>query len=233
MEALAWACVAREFEGLEVEVRVSPRARRARIVVAPGKPLQVVVPRRPRVDVDALLDGHRDWIARHVSRWEAAPRLGLDGSVWIEGARVALPSRVSDGAALERWYRREARRLLEPVLSREAERLGLRYASVSIRGQRTRWGSCSSRGSLSFNWRLAMAPPRVLEYVAVHELCHLRESNHSKRFWSHLDRARPGWREDAAWLRVHGWELLAYEPESVFAASRSTTSPADSSRASR
>jgi predicted metal-dependent hydrolase len=225
--------VAREFEGLEVEVRVSQRARRARIVVAPGKPLQVVVPRRPRVDVDALLDGHRDWIARHVSRWEAAPRLGLDGSVWIEGAQVALPPRVADAAALERWYRREARRLLEPVLSREADRLGLGYASVSIRAQRTRWGSCSSRGALSFNWRLTMAPPHVLEYVAVHELCHLRESNHSKRFWSHLGSARPGWRADAGWLRVHGWELLAYRPESVFEASRSTTSPADSSRASR
>jgi predicted metal-dependent hydrolase len=127
-----------------------------------------------------------------------------------------LPPRVVDGAALERWYRREARRLLEPVVSREAERLGLGYASVSIRAQRTRWGSCSSRGALSFNWRLAMAPPRVLEYVAVHELCHLRESNHSKRFWSHLGRARPGWRADADWLRVHGWELLAYEPDSVF-----------------
>src|SRR3954470_4420606 len=106
----------REFEGLEVEVRVSARARRARIWVAPGKPLQVVVPRRPRVDVDALLDGHREWIARHVSRWEAAPRLGLSGAVWIGGVQVAVPARVADGAALERWYRREARRLLEPVL---------------------------------------------------------------------------------------------------------------------
>jgi predicted metal-dependent hydrolase len=216
-----------------VEVRVSQRARRARIVVAPGKPLQVVVPRRLRVDVDALLDGHRDWIARHVSRWEAAPRLGLSGSVWLEGARVAMPPRLADGAALERWYRREARQLLEPVLSREAKRLDLTYTSVSIRAQRTRWGSCSNRGSLSFNWRLALTPSRVLEYVAVHELCHLREANHSKRFWSHLDCARPGWREDAGWLRVHGWELLAYRPESVFAASRSTTSPADSSRARR
>ena len=228
--------MAREFEGLEVEVRVSPRARRARIVVAPGRPLEVVVPRRPRVDVDALLDGHRDWIARHVSRWAAAPRLGLDGAVWLGGSRVALPARVSHAAALERWYRREARRLLEPVLLREAERLGLRSSSISIRAQRTRWGSCSSRGSLSFNWRLAMAPPRVLEYVAVHELCHLHEANHSKRFWEQLDAARPGWRDEAAWLRTHGWELLAYDPASVFrssAASRSTISPADSSRASR
>ena len=81
-----------------------------------------------------------------------------------------------------------------------------------FRDQRTRWGSCSSRGTLSFNWRLALAPLEVLDYVVVHELCHLREANHSPRFWRLVGERRPGWREQRAWLREHGAELLAFRP---------------------
>ena len=88
----------------------------------------------------------------------------------------------------------------------------MRYARIAIRGQRTRWGSCSSRGTLSFNWRLALAPPSVLDYVVVHELCHLREPNHSPRFWALVAERRPGWRAERDWLREHGEELLAFRP---------------------
>ncbi|MDQ3823259.1 MAG: M48 family metallopeptidase, partial [Actinomycetota bacterium] len=93
---------------------------------------------------------------------------------------------------------------------REAARLGVAYERIAIRDQRTRWGSCSRRGTLSFNWRLVLAPTGVLEYVVVHELCHLREPNHSRRFWALLESARPGYRAERQWLRRHGWELLAY-----------------------
>ena len=113
-------------------------------------------------------------------------------------------------AAIERWYRREARATLGRAVAREAPRLGVAPATIAVRDQRSRWGSCSSRGTLSFNWRLLLAPVDVLDYVVVHELLHLREANHSPAFWRLLDLDRPAWREQSAWLHRHGWELLAY-----------------------
>jgi hypothetical protein len=121
-------------------------------------------------------------------------------------------------AAIGRWYRREARRLLEEACAREAAGLGLEYARIAVRDQRSRWGSCSTAGTLSFSWRLALAPPRILEYVVVHELLHLREHNHSRAFWALLDEHRPGWRSEAGWLREHGGELQAYDPASALPA---------------
>jgi predicted metal-dependent hydrolase len=117
--------------------------------------------------------------------------------------------------AVERWYRREARTAITETADREARRLGLRYQSIAIRDQRTRWGSCSRRGNLSFNWRLAIAPQDILDYVVVHELCHLREPNHSKAFWRLLDAAIPGWQAHARWLRENGHELHGYDPRAA------------------
>ncbi|HLE99706.1 MAG TPA: M48 family metallopeptidase [Gaiellaceae bacterium] len=76
----------------------------------------------------------------------------------------------------------------------------------------TRWGSCSHRGNLSFSWRLLLAPDEVLEYVVVHELCHIREPSHQKPFWRLLESVRPGWQGRARWLREHGQELRDYRP---------------------
>jgi hypothetical protein len=73
--------------------------------------------------------------------------------------------------------------MITEVVAREVDRLGLQYRSIGIRDPRTRWGSCSRKGNLSFSWRLAAAPPEILEYVVVHELCHIREPSHQKRFW--------------------------------------------------
>ncbi|TMK23512.1 MAG: M48 family metallopeptidase [Actinobacteria bacterium] len=83
---------------------------------------------------------------------------------------------------------------------------------IQIRDQRTRWGSCSANGNLSFNWRLVLAPIEVLDYVVVHEVCHLREANHSRRFWRLVETRRPDWRDQKAWLDAHGPELLAFRP---------------------
>jgi predicted metal-dependent hydrolase len=152
------------------------------------------------------------------------------GVVWLDGRPVPVeyePCRravaeLRDGRllvggdehdarrAIVRWYRREARRRIAATFAREKERLGLDYASLSIRDQRTRWASCSRKGNLSFSWRLALAPEEVRNYVVVHELCHLRELNHSKRFYRLLDEVRPGWRGQSAWLRDFGQELLDY-----------------------
>jgi len=90
---------------------------------------------------------------------------------------------------------------------------GADFRSVAIRDPRTRWGSCSRRGNLSFSWRLLLAPADVLHYVVVHELCHLREPSHQKAFWRLLGSVQPGWQRELRWLREHGQELHDYRPE--------------------
>ena len=109
--------------------------------------------------------------------------------------------------ALRRWYRRRARAEVEPRLERAAARAGVRFTSLQIRSQRTRWASCSSSGAMSFNWRLLLAPAEVLDYVVEHEVAHLEIHDHSRRFWSLVASRCPGWREHEAWLRRHGHAL--------------------------
>ena len=189
-----------------MDVRVSSRVRRARIVVHPDRRVEVVVPpRTSRRAVERLVEENRGWVERRLARLE--PVLGLErpGVVWIGGE--ARPAPAGDVGT---WYRREARRRIEAVAAWEGGRLGLRPRSLAIRDQRTRWGSCSSRGALSFNWRLVLAPSGVLRYVVVHELCHLEELNHSSAFWRLVGDALPGFESERTWLRRHGHELLAY-----------------------
>jgi len=187
-----------------VRIRESTRARRLRVTVGSG--VEAVVPRNVSDrQLDRFLDEVRPWIARQVRKCE--PRLGLDapGVVWI-----GLQPQLAPPGDVERWYREEARRHITAAIAGESRRLGVRAGRIGIRDPRTRWGSCSARGNLSFSWRLVIAPAEVLEYVVVHELCHLRELNHSKRFYRLLDEARPGWRAQSAWLRDFGQELLDY-----------------------
>ena len=141
------------------------------------------------------------------------------GVVWLHGAPVTVrritatraSARLHNGNLLVsgpddrssdtvlRWYRREAGRRITAAAARDAIALGVEFHSLAIRDQRTRWGSCSRRGNLSFSWRLVAAPRAVLDYVVVHELCHLREPNHSKAFYRLLDTVRPI-ADDARWL---------------------------------
>jgi len=146
-----------------------------------------------RVEVDRVLREKRVWIEEQ--RRRQVPRLGLEGCA------------VSESAA-----RTAARELVSALAEEEADRLGVAYRRIRIGGQRTLWGSCSPSGTLSFNWRLVLAPAEVLDYVVVHELCHLRVPNHSRRFWALVEELRPHWREQRDWLREHGPELLALKP---------------------
>src|SRR3977135_3999025 len=95
-----------------------------------------------------------------------------------------------------------------PGAGRASALTGLSHEDLTTRGQRTRWASCSTTGRMSFNWRLLLAPERVLEYVVWHEVCHLEILDHSPRFWALLDRRWPGYREDRAWLSRHGATLV-------------------------
>jgi predicted metal-dependent hydrolase len=120
---------------------------------------------------------------------------------------VARPGTAALRAALERWYRRQARAEVTARLDAAVERAGSDYSSLQIRGQRTRWASCSSRGSMSFNWRLLLAPAEILDYVVEHEVAHLDIQDHSARFWRLLGERCPSWREHERWLRDHGHAL--------------------------
>ncbi len=105
-----------------------------------------------------------------------------------------------------------AKELISGRAAHWAARLGVGYGRVSVKAQRTLWGSCSLRGNLNFNWRLADAPLETLDYVVIHELCHLREMNHSRRFWAHVEAACPDYRQRRRWLRLNGAALMAGEP---------------------
>jgi hypothetical protein len=175
-------------------VRRSRRARRWTLRVPWGGPPILTVPQRlPEREIGRILEEHREWVARE--RAKHVPRLGL------------VPA-----AVCEQDARRAARELVRMVADDEAAELGVSFLRIEVRDQRTRWGSCSPRGTLSFNWRLVLAPFAVLDYVVVHELCHLREPNHSARFWRLVESRRPAWRDQRAWLREHGPELLAFRP---------------------
>ena len=121
--------------------------------------------------------------------------------------RVGAPGRDAIEDALERWYRRRARVEVAERLDRAVARAGVSYRGLQIRGQRTRWASCSSDGAMSFNWRLLLAPPEILDYVVEHEVAHLEVHDHSQRFWALLAGRCPEMREHEAWLRRHGPSL--------------------------
>jgi predicted metal-dependent hydrolase len=151
----------------------------------------------------------------------SVPYLGrsLELSLRVEPGRtrsfVAMKGEVLDVAvgspgveavrdALEAWYRRRARVEVAPRLDAACARAGVSYTRLSIRAQRTRWASCSSQGAMSFNWRLLLAPPEILDYVVEHEVAHLSVLDHSPRFWRLLGSRSPAYREHERWLRRNG-----------------------------
>ena len=166
------------------------------------------------------------WIERRLAAQARAREAvqGPPGTVPYLGASLTLvpePGRVrahrrgdtlfvpsgDPGPALERWYRRAALAEIAPRAEAAAAAVGARLTALTIRAQRTRWGSCSPSGALSFNWRLLLAPEAVLDYVVVHEACHLKVADHSQRFWALVERHCPDWRDHARWLRRNGSAL--------------------------
>lgn len=121
--------------------------------------------------------------------------------------KVARPGEAAVADALERWYRRQAKDEVAPRLDAATERAGTAWTRLSIRGQRTRWASCSQDGAMSFNWRLLLAPAEILDYVVEHEVAHLEVLDHSKRYWRLLAGRSPDYREHERWLRKNGHTL--------------------------
>jgi len=110
--------------------------------------------------------------------------------------------------AFERWYRKEAARILKKRVEQYASQYGFQYKKVGVTSARTRWGSCSASGALNFSWRLIMAPLDVVDYVIVHELVHTQVHNHSKQFWKRVGTIMPDYEERRKWLRRNGHALL-------------------------
>lgn len=162
-------------------------------------------PRARRYIARVLGDGSlRITVPRFGSQREAL-RFAERLAPWVEEQRSRRAARVppADWPAPSREWLSRARRELVPRVGELAHRHGLCVQRVSIRRQRSRWGSCSRQGAISLNWRLAHAPAYVRDYVIVHELMHLREMNHSDRFWAHVDAAFPERKAAEQWLKEH------------------------------
>lgn len=108
---------------------------------------------------------------------------------------------------LEQWLKSQAVKMINEKVKKFSQAMGLRYNRVVVRDQKSRWGSCSCLKNLNFNWRLIMAPEAVLDYVIIHELCHLKEMSHSKSFWDLVARYCPQWHEYRDWLDNHSLEI--------------------------
>jgi len=133
-------------------------------------------------------------------------------SVKLEQNRLVVSLRSATSRlnlVLEQWYRMQAAKLIKERADKLSARLGLTYNRVIIRGQKTRWGSCSHKGNISINWKLIMAPEPVIDYIIIHELAHLKEMNHTKRFWELVAEHCPRWPEHKKWLKDHEPELAA------------------------
>ena len=184
-----------------------------------------------------LLEAKREWILSKLAKYgqfrshkienelksgDTLPYLGRDlevvkrqnhgsgDSVRLERNKLIVVLRAENGRldlVLEQWYRMQAAELIREKAEKAGARLGLTYSRIFIRGQKTRWGSCSHKGNLSFNWKLIMAPEPVIDYVIIHELAHLKEMNHTKRFWGLVAEHCPRWREHKKWLKDHETEL--------------------------
>ncbi len=165
------------------------------IVIKPSGEVEVRCPKRcSRREMDAFVQSKRDWIEKHLTAMAEKPSLPVLTQAEIrelaKQAAAVLPERV-------RFF---------------AQQMGLSYGRITIRSQRTRWGSCSAKGNLNFNCLLMLCPEEVQDYVMIHELCHRKELNHSAAFWTEVETYCPDYRTCRKWLKDNGASLIARLP---------------------
>ena len=216
----------------DVRIRVDGRAKRISIRVdRVGGGITLTAPSR------AMIPEARRFLKSRASWVEARKAEAVEPSPFVDGAKVPVqgtlraivhdpaapdPVRLTESAIiisgdaellptlLTKFFKAEARRALKEAAERHAATLGLNIAGLTIRDQKTRWGSCSSSGKLSFSWRLAMAPAYVLEYLAAHETAHLRHMNHGPKFWKLVEALDSNCWKAEDWLKRHGPNLRRY-----------------------
>lgn len=226
-----------ELDGVTVAVavKVSRRARSFRLSLPAAGPLLTLPENARWADAEAFLHRHRHWLAARLPRAAQAQRLeagaviplrgvphhvvatgALRGRVEVadtpEGRVIRVPGdRQHQPRRLYDWLKAQALAELSMQSAFHADRLGVSVKQVRLRSQSSRWGSCSSNGNINYNWRLILAPPHVLDYVAAHEVAHLIEMNHSAAFWATVSRTLPDMEHGKAWLKAHGRELMAWQ----------------------
>ena len=208
------------------------RARRYILRVRPDGTLRVTVPRGgSRREAEQFVRKHQHWICheRDRVRTEHAPAHWIDGSeILLRGATVRISATAADGATMVRYGDRaltiEAAANLRPAVEEDLKLLArtelvprlqelaaahrLEPGAISIRNQRSRWGSCGRNGNIALNFRLVQMPADVRDYVLLHELMHIHQQNHSRRFWKLVEAVCPGFRDAERWLRTTGKTLF-------------------------
>lgn len=216
---------------ITVLLRPSAQARRLSLRVSrlDGR-VTLTLPRGAgRREAEAFARDKAGWIRRHLASQPGELRPMPGESIPFRGTAHAVVAaatravRLGEGvievprsraettpARLAAFLKHHARLELAEATHRHAARLGLAHGAITLRDTRSRWGSCAHGGALSYSWRLIMAPPEVLDYVAAHEVAHLAEMNHSPAFWATVARTLPGFGEPRLWLKRHGAELHRY-----------------------
>lgn len=222
-----------DFDDPPCRVRVvrSARARRftLRLETCGAGAVLTVPPGVPAAESRRFLARHAGWLRAALARQPEATLVGPGIELPVAGVSVPVVARSgprrppvledgtlilqgagAEGPRIAAWLKLRARDALLPAARGYARRLGREIAEISLRDTRSRWGSCSSRATLNFSWRLAMAPPAVLDYVAAHEAAHLVEMNHSDRYWRLLQSLVPDHARHRTWLKREGRRLHAY-----------------------
>lgn len=226
-----------EVAGRSLPLRIveNARARRLTLRIEPAGSLRMTVPPgMPAREIDGFLARHRGWLEERLAKLpdrpqvrpgvklpfkgvphsilhEASPRgtvlIGQDETgrpaLVVHGDRRHLPRRLAD------FLKRQARAEIEPLVMKHAATVGRRAKAIRYRDTVSRWGSCTADGTLSFSWRIMMAPPAVIDYLVAHEVAHLKEMNHGPQFWKLCESLCPRTKEARAWLKRNGSALQA------------------------
>ncbi len=223
---------------MPLTIREHPRSTRITLRIEPGaKGLSLTVPLGLKKDeIDGFLDRHQGWLLTKLARFPQAPSsLGAGSSIMLRGVahevehtgslRGVTEAGLTEGRAVLRvsglpehsgrriaaFLKKEARKDLEAAVQLHARGVRKPVRSITMKDTRSRWGSCSWDGNLSFSWRIVMAPPFVIDYLAAHEVAHLEQMNHGPEFWSLCRRLCPRTDEAKAWLKRHGSQLHAVD----------------------
>jgi predicted metal-dependent hydrolase len=215
---------------VEITLRRSARARRVslRVSALDGRVTLSLPKGMDAAEALAFAEEKSDWIRGHLAKRQEDVQLRPGGTVLFEGqdlpilADMVRKATVRDGAMLvppdpgmvpariKAFLRLMAKSRLHASSQRYADALGQSFGRITLRDTRSRWGSCTAKGDLMYSWRLIMAPPKVLDYVAAHEVAHLVELNHSPAYWAVVDRVCPDYAAPRAWLRRNGQLLHRY-----------------------
>lgn len=208
--------------------------RRISIIVFPDNRLEIRAPMRmSETFIQSFLLQSTSWIQKRLKKNAGRPKVqalgyapgesvpflgqeltltfkpGIRRVTQMEQILVVPGSKIAQGQqTVENWYKQEATRIFKSSIERYAPFIGKGPTRFTVRRMRSRWGSCSNKGSLSLNWKILAAPQDVIDYLIVHELAHLIEQNHSHRFWAVVERAMPDFKTHRKWLKTHGNSIL-------------------------